>query len=164
MSAITIKKDIDEIKRKLTEKNTEVLMVIGCGKCAKISKTGGPEEVKEMKKILAENGFKIFEHDELPDSLEDSLCKYDAVKALAEDVGGSSFDSILVLACGAGLKCVADNFENKKVISGLNTIGVGIKDKLTCIACGDCSFDDGMCKRLAILEEINENLKKSYFN
>jgi len=36
MPTITVKKDIKNIKRKLIEKNTETLMVIGCGICARI--------------------------------------------------------------------------------------------------------------------------------
>ncbi|AEF95884.1 hypothetical protein [Methanotorris igneus] len=162
MAVITIKKDFVEIKRKLMEKNVKTVMVIGCGICAKSSKTGGPEEVKEMKKMLIEEGFRIFEDENLPDSLEDGLCRYSAVEKLAKSVDVDSFDSILVLACGAGLKCIADNFKDKKIISGVNTIGIGIKEKLVCLACGDCGFDDGVCKRLAIIEEINKHLKRSY--
>ncbi|EHP87057.1 hypothetical protein [Methanotorris formicicus] len=59
MAVVTIKKDFKEIKRKLIEKNVNTIMIIGCGKCAKNSKTGGLEEVKEMKKMLTEEGFKV---------------------------------------------------------------------------------------------------------
>jgi len=144
---ITVKKDIKEIKKKLIEKNTETLMVIGCGICARISKTGGPRETKKMKEILIKNGFKILKNNKLPDTIEEGLCNYSAVKKLAEDVDNNSFDSILVLGCGAGLKCILDNFKNKKIIAGLNTVGVGVKGRLTCVTCGDCNFDNG-CIRL----------------
>jgi len=162
MSVVTVKKDIDEIKKKLVEKNVNNLMVIGCGMCAKSSKTGGPEEVIDMKKILSENKFKIFKSDNLPEVLDEGLCRYSDVQKLSENIKGKSFDSILVLACGAGLKAISDNFKDKTIISGINTIGIGIKENLVCLACGDCSFDDGICNRLSIIEEINNHLKKSY--
>ncbi|ABR55890.1 hypothetical protein [Methanococcus aeolicus] len=162
MSVVTIKKEIDEIKKKLIEKDANSLMVIGCGKCAKSSKTGGPEEVIDIKEILSKNGFKIFKNENLPEVLDEGLCRYSDVQKLSEDIIDGSFDSILVLACGAGLKAISDNFNDKTIISGVNTIGIGIKENLVCLACGDCSFDNGICNRLSIIEEINNHLKKSY--
>ncbi|WP_421078066.1 hypothetical protein Mjas_01665 [Methanothermococcus sp. Ax23] len=149
MSVVTTKKDINEIIRKLIENNVNTVMIIGCGMCAKSCKTGGLDEVRAMKNMLSKRGFKIFENKSIPEVLNDGACRYRTVRKLSEYTDGESFDSILVLACGAGLKTISDNFKDKTIIAGLNTIGIGMKEKLVCLACGDCSFNNGVCKKLS---------------
>ena len=74
----------------------------------------GPKETEEMKDILIKNVFKILKTNKLPDTIEEGLCNYSALKKLAEDIDNNSFDSILVLGCGTGLKCILDILKIKK--------------------------------------------------
>jgi hypothetical protein len=55
---------------------------------------------------------------------------------------------ILVLSCGAGLKCVRDTLPGVRIVPGLDTLGPGVKAELACLACGRCEFAEGGCKML----------------
>lgn len=46
--------------------------------------------------------------------------------------------------------------------TGLDSLGPGVKSELACLACGDCQFDQGGCRRLAIVEEQARRLSRSY--
>ena len=54
---ITQKKPFEEVLAMLGD--AKKVLVTGCAECATVCKTGGAEEVEEMKKLLTENGFEV---------------------------------------------------------------------------------------------------------
>jgi hypothetical protein len=164
MSVITTKKPFEEVVSKIESGKNLSTLVVGCDKCAKISKTGGTEETLEMIRLLKERGIKVFEKNGLPYALEDGLCDPKAVSKWASNLSESDTNSLqlLVLSCGAGLKCLRDNLKKVRIIAGLNTLGPGVKGELACLSCGDCTFGDEGCRMTKIVEIQSNYLSKSY--
>lgn len=164
MSVITTKKDFEEVLLKISEKKELKTLVVGCNKCAKISKTGGIDETVEMNSLLKSKGIQLFEKEGLSYALDDGLCDPKAVSKWCEQIPDSDLDSlqILVLSCGAGLKCMRDNLPKTRIIPGLNTLGPGVKGELACLSCGDCSFGEEGCRMIKITSIKTSYLQKSY--
>lgn len=164
MSVITVKKPFDEVLAKIKKNGDLRTLVIGCDKCARISQTGGTDEVKKMKNLLSQNGVALYEKKGLKEALEEGLCDPEAVSVYLRAIDRRDLSGIqlLILSCGAGLKCVKDNFPQTKIIPGLNTLGPGVKGELACLSCGDCSFDDEGCRMTKITKIQFEALSKSY--
>jgi len=162
MSVITVQKDRMEIERLLRQAQPRALYVLGCNKCAKASGTGGTEQVVAMREALAAHGFPTMAADSAPLAIEDGACDPQAVQKAAQQLRPLGFDTLLVLACGAGLKCVHDALSDVTIVPGVNTLGPGVTDKLACLACGDCGFEDGRCKQVAWLQQASVRLQESY--
>lgn len=124
------------------EKYDEIL-IIGCGNCATICKTGGEEEVKALAEKLGDRviGSIVIE----------SPCN---LKFLKRDLKPSIYNNakvIVALCCGVGAQTIVE-FTNKEVIPGLDTLflgEVGVKGKFyeRCRACGICILYEtgGIC-------------------
>lgn len=163
MSVITRKKSFEEIVNRLRRDEELPVIVLGCDKCAKLNETGGTPQVKEMKERLKEVGFKIMEIEGLPEAIEEGLCDPQAVKKNVKKVTGIDMEfQMLILSCGAGLKCVRDIISSIGLVPGLETLGPGVKGELACLACGDCQFDIDGCKMLKLLDDQVNRLKQSY--
>jgi hypothetical protein len=163
MSVITKQKPFEKIVESLNRNSGLPVVVLGCDKCAKISETGGTVQVKKMKIKLSEEGFKVLNVEGVPEAIEEGLCDLEAVKKKIRGLKEVDIKyQILILSCGAGLKCVRDIIEKAVIIPGLETLGPGVKGELACIACGDCQFDNNGCKMLRILDDQVSKLRKSY--
>jgi hypothetical protein len=164
MSVITVKKSYDDVHARLAARADLKVVVLGCDKCAKLSQTGGAAEVRAMREQLRASGLMLEGVTGLVDAIEEGAC--DPV-AVAERLGPLAARNrgelqIVLLACGAGLKCVHDTLPGVRLVPGLDTLGPGVKSELACLACGDCQFDQGGCRRLAIVEEQTRRLARSY--
>jgi len=155
MSVITIQKSFEEVMASLNAIAAARVWVVGCDKCGKVSKTGGTDEVVDMRTRLRSAGLQVDEPDGVPPACEDGLCDPKAVEAIAKSYGARDMDAVLVMACGAGLRCVADNYPGKTVLPALNTLGPGVKDKLSCLSCGDCRFHKGECKMVDLVAQVH---------
>ncbi len=124
------------------------VFILGCNGCAQSSGTGGPVQVKEMKKRLGEAGKKV-----TSSMVIDFLCQKALVKsrlrARTQEV--ESADSILVMTCGIGVQAVSAAI-NKVCHPACNTINLGgsrgeWKGGERCLECGDCLLDytGGIC-------------------
>jgi len=141
---ITEKKPIDEIKESL--KDSKKVFIIGCGTCATLNQTGGEDQVKEMTKLLSDKEIVGTIVPETP--CDKRLLKRD-LRALSDAL--KSADTIIALACGAGIQTVAE-LTGKYTIPGLNTNFIGMVERIgefyqRCLACGDCILDEtgGIC-------------------
>jgi hypothetical protein len=130
-------KPFDEIITYL-EKDKSVF-VVGCEGCAQSSGSGGPVQVEEMKKKLADAGKKV-----TGGKAVDFLCNKALVKS---ELKGrldqlKEADAVLVLTCGIGVQCVAASI-NKPVYPGCNTVNLGgsrgeWRGTERCDECGQC--------------------------
>jgi hypothetical protein len=162
MSVITSKKDGNEIERYLRERGSLHVAVIGCDKCAKLSNTGGAEQVREMKEQLRSSGFMLLNVEGLVDAVEEGLCDPKAVPERLAPLKNHDPYQLLVLACGAGLLCARNTLPGVRIVPGLNTLGPGVKDQLACIACGECKFGEKGCAMARISGEQAKRLGGSY--
>jgi ferredoxin len=136
---ITEQKPIQEIIDSL--KGYNKVFLIGCGECSTTCKTGGEDEVKQMKKTLQENGkvvtgFAIPQAPCIASQVKIELAKN--MKALRES------DAILILACGLGVQSVKANDRlGLVVLPACDTEFLGVVDAKgdlyeKCSACGEC--------------------------
>jgi len=111
---ITEKKPYGMIKAELKKGNK--IGIISCNSCAKLCGTGGKEQMMLLAKQLKKDGFDVIDK-----KVIGSVCNFDQLKR--SKVKG---DTIIVLACSAGLYNVKQIYKNKKIIPALDTIGLGV--------------------------------------
>ena len=116
------------------------VFIIGCSECATLCKTGGEEEVKDMKTRLEEKNIKV-----TGTIILDPACHYLNDKRLLRPCQEEINDAkkILVLACGNGVQTVSEIITNADVIPGTDTLFLGeIKRsndfEKRCNLCGEC--------------------------
>jgi len=144
---ITRTKKIDDIAASLAGNKTVYLF--GCGSCAEQCKTGGAEEIEKMAGELAARGFDV-----VGSSIPDETCYRQLVLKDYRKVDGlKEADAVLVLACGAGVRTVADAADEKQVvIPALDSIFLATVERYGrffegCALCGECVLADtgGIC-------------------
>lgn len=144
---ITRKKDIQDILESLKGKKTVYLF--GCNSCAEQCATGGEKELKEMTAILEENGIKV-----VGTSLPAETCyRQLALKDYRNKPELREADAVLVLACGAGVRTVADVAEETQpVFPALDSFFLATVERVGrffegCSLCGECVLDStgGIC-------------------
>ncbi|MBN1872090.1 MAG: methylenetetrahydrofolate reductase C-terminal domain-containing protein [Candidatus Omnitrophica bacterium] len=126
------------------------VFIVGCGECATACKTGGEEEVKEMKAFLEANG-KVVTGFVIPDAPCVSSQTRTALGKNKKIVKES--DAILVMACGLGAQCLKENLKEDKAVHVSNdTLFIGEIDREgnfleRCSACGECILEltGGIC-------------------
>jgi hypothetical protein len=163
MSVITASKNYNDLHAALVARGELPVVVLGCDKCAKTSKTGGAQEVRDLRDRLRASGVMLRETAGLVDAVEEGLCDPKAVPERLNSLAGSDRDyQMVVLSCGAGLKCVRDSLPGVRLIPGLDTLGPGVKGDLACLACGDCQFGESGCKMLRVAEDQARRLSRGY--
>ncbi|RDY24144.1 5,10-methylenetetrahydrofolate reductase [Romboutsia maritimum] len=144
---ISEKKPIEEVLGFL--KNAEKVVLVGCNLCASTCKTGGEEQLIEMKETLENEGKKVLGYKILDPACNLLKCKKD-LKALKEEL--KEADAVLSLACGDGTQTVVKNLKNKPVYPANNTLFIGEVERVgqfeeACKACGECElgWTGGIC-------------------
>lgn len=144
---ITKKKDIKAILASLEGKKSVYLF--GCNSCAEQCATGGEKELKEMTSILEENGIKV-----VGASLPEETCYRQLVlKDYRNKPEFREAEAVLVLACGAGVRTVADSVEETQpVFPALDSFFLATVERVGrffegCSLCGECVLDStgGIC-------------------
>lgn len=145
MKTITEQKPLEEIKELLESHNR--VYIIGCGTCATMCKTGGKDEVLQMKELLEDEGKTVTGWMVIPTAC-DALTG-DAMEI--EDERIEKADAILVMTCAFGVQRV-NEFTDKMVYPGLDTVFMGMEreDGLIsemCSQCGECVLGEtgGIC-------------------
>ena len=145
MKSITKQKPFDEVKQQLGK--LERIYIIGCGTCATMTRTGGREEVLDMKEHLQELGKLITGWTVIP-----TACDEMTEVAIGENDGAiHNANCILVMACALGVHRVS-LYISKPVIPALDTLFIGIEDSPgnfheVCAQCGQCVLGEtaGIC-------------------
>ncbi|MFC1926506.1 methylenetetrahydrofolate reductase C-terminal domain-containing protein, partial [Chloroflexota bacterium] len=121
--------------------------LIGCGTCATMTKTGGREEVLDMKERLQELGKMVTGWIVIP-----TACDEMTEATLREnDKDIQNATCILVMSCALGVHRVGSYIE-KPVIPALDTLFIGLEDSPgnfheVCAQCGQCILGEtaGIC-------------------
>ena len=145
MKSITRQKPFDEIKEEL--EGLDRIYIIGCGTCATMTRTGGREEVLDMKDHLQEVGKMVTGWTVIP-----TACDEMTEVALRENNGAiQNANCILVMSCALGVHKV-NSYIDKPVIPALDTLFIGIEDEPgnfheVCAQCGQCILGQtaGIC-------------------
>jgi hypothetical protein len=141
-------KPVEEIVASLTG-STNVLLV-GCATCVAECAAGGEKEVATLAPLLSMALKKQGSPVQIRTAMLEKQCDYEFVEALAEQVAQS--DTILSLACGIGVQVLAERFPDKRVLPGVNTSALTVREEAgvwasRCAACGDCVLGEtyGLC-------------------
>ena len=145
---VTEQKPFEQILQYL--KNYRKIFLVGCGECATTCKTGGEEQLKEMKQRLEKEnkqvlGFIIPSAPCVAAQTKIELAKNTKLIKEAE--------AILVLACGLGVQSVKDNQRvSLPVFPACNSLFGATVDAQgnlleKCSLCGECvlDFTAGIC-------------------
>jgi ferredoxin len=145
MKSITKQKTMDEIQRGL--KDLDRVFIIGCGTCTTMTKTGGIDQVVEMKNKLQESGKRITGWVVIPTACDDMT--ETAMKENEQFI--RSADAVLSLSCALGVHRMS-LYIDKPVIPAVDTLFIGVEDtpgffREACAQCGQCLLGEtaGVC-------------------
>ncbi|HHL40859.1 MAG TPA: 5,10-methylenetetrahydrofolate reductase [Deltaproteobacteria bacterium] len=137
---VTATKEIDEIVESLGPARS--VHLFGCDSCAQQCRTGGPEELGAMEAVLRERGFRV-----TGGSIVDETCYLQLVKReYRRNEALSGADAVLVLACGAGVRTVAEAAPaTQPVLPALDSIFLASVERVGrffegCALCGVCEL------------------------
>ncbi len=145
MKSITRQKSLEEIEQQL--EGLERVYIVGCGTCATMTKTGGRDEVLDMKEHLQGLGKMVTGWTVIP-----TACDEMTEASLKENEGAiQSADCLLVMSCALGVQRVG-SYNHKPAIPALDTLFIGVEDgpgyfHEVCDQCGQCvlGYTAGIC-------------------
>ena len=145
MISITKQKPIDEIEQQL--EGLGRIYIIGCGYCTTVTKTGGLEQVLEMKERLQNMGKIVTGWTVIPIACDEMT----EVSLRENNEAIQNANCILVMTCGLGVQRVA-LYIDKPVIPALDTLFIGLEESPgsfheACAQCGQCvlGWTAGIC-------------------
>ncbi len=141
-------KPVEEIVESLTGSSN--VLLVGCATCVAECAAGGEKEVETLAPLLRmalkKKGLSV----EIQTATLEKQCEYEFVETLAEQAGRA--DTLLSLACGIGVQLLAERFPDKRVLPGVNTSALAVREEAgiwasRCAACGDCMLGEtfGFC-------------------
>ncbi len=141
-------KPVEEIVKSLT--GSANVLLVGCATCVAECAAGGEKEVETLAPLLRmalkKKGLSV----EIQTAMLEKQCEYEFVETLAEQAGQA--DTLLSLACGIGVQVLAERFPDKRVLPGVNTSALAVREEAgiwasRCAACGDCVLGEtfGLC-------------------
>jgi len=136
MKSITAAKPLQEMVDQLGA--AKKVAVLGCGTCPAMMRTGGLDEVRELRGQLEARGFQVIYAEVLPVACE--ALPLEARQELARSCRAA--DAALVMSCSLGVRAVCDNLD-MPVLPALNTLFIGREEPSglfaeECRQCGDC--------------------------
>jgi hypothetical protein len=145
MKSITKQKPFEEIKQQL--EGFDRVYVAGCGTCSTMTRTGGKDEVLEMRKRLQELGKLVTGWVVIP-----TACDEMTEVAVKENNGAiQNAACVLVMACALGVHKLG-TYIDKPAIPALDTLFIGVEDgpgcfQEVCAQCGQCILGEtaGIC-------------------
>ncbi len=145
MKSITRQKPFDEIKAQLA--NCGRVFIIGCGTCTTMTKTGGIDQVLEMKERLQALGKLVTGWVVVP-----TACDEMTEVAMKENRQAiENANCILAMPCALGVHRISTYIDHP-VIPALDTLFIAIEDAPgffheVCAQCGQCILGDtaGIC-------------------
>ncbi|MBS7288601.1 MAG: methylenetetrahydrofolate reductase C-terminal domain-containing protein [Candidatus Freyarchaeota archaeon] len=143
---ITVAKSDEEVRRALEPYRN--IVVIGCGTCATICRTGGEDQVKEMVEKLVRWGKNVLASMVVESPCDVRIDRRD-LKRIEDEV--KEADALLVMSCGVGVQAVGEA-SGKRALAALDTVFLGEVEHIGCFVerCRECGFcvlneTEGLC-------------------
>jgi ferredoxin len=117
------------------------LLILGCGTCVKTCFAGGEDEVAVLASALKLAFKKDGKVVEIEEFTVERQCEDEFIQEAAKPIARN--DSVLSLACGAGVQAIARRFAEVPVLPGINTTFLGVLERQglfteECSGCGNC--------------------------
>jgi hypothetical protein len=145
MKSITRQKPLDDILEQLDGINR--VFIIGCGTCTTMTRTGGLDEVLDMKQQLQDRNILVTGWTVIPTACDDMT----EVSLKENSKAIDNADCILVMSCALGV-CKVGTYIIKQVIPALDTLFIGLEKQPgdfheVCAQCGQCVLGEtaGIC-------------------
>jgi len=142
------RKPFEEITEKV--KDYKKILILGCGTCVSVCHAGGEKEVELLATELRMANKMEGKEVEIGEATIQRQCDREYIEPIIEKA--REYDTVLSMACGAGVQFVAEMLEDMPIIPALNTrfIGVAAEEGIfaeKCRACGNCVLADygGIC-------------------
>jgi len=136
---IAERKPIEEIEEIISPYNR--VLILGCGTCVTICFAGGEKEVGLLASELRMKAALKGEKKEIKELTVLRQCDWEFLEKAREEVEWA--EVTVSLACGIGVQGAAEMFADKRVAPGVNTLFLGLTEKMglwgeRCAACTDC--------------------------
>ena len=145
MKSITKQKAPEEIEKSL--QGMDRVFITGCGTCTTMTKTGGIDQVVEMKEYLQGLGKRVTGWTVIPTACDDMT--EEAMKENKQAIG--SADCILSMSCALGVHRM-NLYMGKPVIPAQDTLFIAVEEspgyfREACEQCGECLLGEtaGVC-------------------
>ena len=142
------RKPFDEIAG--TIRNSQRLLVLGCGSCVTVCMAGGEKEVAILASALRLANRKDNRSMEIREATIERQCDREWFDKVAADIEWA--DTVLSMACGVGVQFCGEAFDGKCVLPAVNTRFYGAAERQgvwveRCAGCGKCVLADfgGIC-------------------
>jgi len=145
MKSITRQKPFEEIQGQLAD--LERTFIIGCGTCTTMTKTGGIDQVLEMKNHLQELGKRVSGWTVIP-----TACDEMTEVAMKENNRAiQNAGCVLAMTCALGVHRMS-LYIDRPIIPALDTLFIAVEDtpgyfREVCAQCGQCILGEtaGIC-------------------
>jgi hypothetical protein len=145
MKSITKQKSLEELKVQLAEFSR--VFVVGCGTCTTVTKTGGINEVLEMKGHLEEMEKWVSGWTVIPTACDDMT----AASVRENSKAIEDADCVLVMTCALGVHRLNATLD-RPAMPALDTLFIGVEETPgifyeACGQCGHCVLGEtgGIC-------------------
>jgi len=142
------RKPVAEIKQAL--EGYEKILIVGCGTCVAVCMAGGEREVGILKSLLKMSFRMEAKEVEIGEVTVERQCDKEFLQPLEEKI--KDYQVVVSLACGIGIQFLAEMYDDKVIIPGVNTRFLGSNEgegvwRERCRACGDCVLAEtgGIC-------------------
>ncbi|OGO20409.1 MAG: hypothetical protein A2144_03635 [Chloroflexi bacterium RBG_16_50_9] len=142
---MTSQKAPEEIQQDL--KGLDRVFIVGCGTCTTMTRTGGIDEVVEMKERLQGLGKLVTGWTVIPTACDDMTEV--AMKENKQAISNAA--CILSMSCALGIHRMS-LYINKPIIPALDTLFIAVEDspgyfREACVQCGQCLLGEtaGIC-------------------
>ncbi|ABK18804.1 methylenetetrahydrofolate reductase C-terminal domain-containing protein [Syntrophobacter fumaroxidans] len=139
-----IEEIVDEIK------DFKRILIAGCNGCVTVCEAGGMKEVEVLASALRMYFKKTGQDMEIGEISLTRQCDKEYIKELRDGIG--KYDAVVSLACGAGVQFLAEMYETKPILPGVDTCFIGVTEEPgvwteRCAACGECMLAStgGIC-------------------
>ena len=145
MKSITRQKSLEEIAEQLA--NLDHVFIVGCGTCTTMTKTGGIDQVLEMKDRLLEIDKRVSGWTVIP-----IACDEMTEAAMKENSHAiENANCVLVMTCALGVHRIS-TYIDRPVIPALDTLFIAVEEtpgyfREVCAQCGQCILGEtaGIC-------------------
>ena len=131
-------------------KGRRKILVFGCNTCVAVCHEGGNKEAEILGSLLRMKAKQEGVDIEIKTGGIERQCEHEYFEKAVGDI--EEADSVLSIACGAGVQFLGEKFPDKTALPGLNTTFIGVVDapgefSERCLMCGDCilHLTGGIC-------------------
>jgi len=142
------RKSVAEIKQTL--EGYKKILIVGCGTCVAVCMAGGEREVGILASLLKMSFRMEGKEIEIGEITVERQCDKEFLQPLEEKI--KDYQVVVSLACGIGIQFLAEMYDSKVVVPGVNTRFLGSNEgegvwRERCRACGDCVLAEtgGIC-------------------